>query len=68
LTLVCLMNETSNMRMNLMNLKDQLEKLFSDKIHKMMSVQKSHGDKVDLGFVDTCLSPYLLLMKKKIWF
>jgi len=43
LTLVCLMNETSNMRMNLMNLKDQLEKLFSDKIHKMMSVQKSHA-------------------------
>jgi hypothetical protein len=36
--------------------KDQLNKFSSDKLNKMLSCQKNHGDKSGLGFVDNCSS------------
>ena len=44
--------------------KDQLKKLSSNKFDKMLSIQKNHGDKYDLGLINAySFVPYYSCVK-----
>jgi hypothetical protein len=59
LDIIVLNEQNKSLEKELNASKDQLKKFFSDKLDKMLSVQKIHGDKSRLGFVGNC--SFLLL-------